>query len=111
VQEGLRSLSLAVDLEECPAGDFRKTYAILADLESGESKSGAPVVGGISGIFSSFASFNKADAGEQKHKQNKNKKNSSAGPAGAKEDAKRGHGGSPSKKVQNSARISISINR
>lgn len=78
-------------MEECPPGDFRKTYAILADVDSGEAKGGS-AAGGVSGIFGSFVSFSKTGAGEQKKKSPTN-----AAGAAKKEERKRNGEATPGK--------------
>ena len=69
LQAGLRSLSLVVDLEDCPSSDFRKTYSILSDIETKRYGDGGATnrtddfQGERGGMFSffSFASFSKPD--------------------------------------------------
>jgi hypothetical protein len=61
LEAGLRSLSLVVDLDDCPPNDFRKMYSLLSDGRKEESKGGGSGGGagaGAGGMLSFFTSFN-----------------------------------------------------
>ena len=54
-------MALAVDLDGCPPNDFRRAYALLSDVESGDVKTDEASNGGILNYLGSFVSFSKAE--------------------------------------------------